>query len=268
MARRMMGTSIAVRRQARHRGRIPTFRNDPDPSFGRVSSLAGVDGCRAGWVVARADRALRGLDFAVYPTFAAVLAAHPPARTVLAVDIPIGLPGPGPRACDAQARALLGRGRASSVFPAPSRAALGADGYRSASAANRAATGRGLSRQSYGILARIREVDAVLTPALQARVREAHPEVVFCLLGGAPLASKTTPAGEAGRLALLRTVLPPVDPAAVRARLEPAGVGRDDVVDALACLVAAWRLATGAALVLPRGAEERDERGLRAEIVA
>jgi predicted RNase H-like nuclease len=110
-----------------------------------------------------------------------------------------------------------------------------------------------------------------MTPARQAFVREVHPELVFALASGRPhgLAEpKRTAAGERVRLRLLRRVTPRFDPAAVRARLGPAMVARDDVVDAVACLVAARRIAEGRALVLPAGGVERDTRGLRMEIVA
>jgi predicted RNase H-like nuclease len=54
----------------------------------------------------------------------------------------------------------------------------------------------------------------------------------------------------------------------VRAELAPALVARDDVVDAVACLVAARRIALGHAIALPAGRVERDRRGLRMEITA
>jgi hypothetical protein len=61
---------------------------------------------------------------------------------------------------------------------------------------------------------------------------------------------------------------PRFDPSAVRAELAPALVARDDVVDAVACLVAARRIALGHAIALPAGRVERDRRGLRMEITA
>jgi predicted RNase H-like nuclease len=63
-------------------------------------------------------------------------------------------------------------------------------------------------------------------------------------------------------------VAPRFDPAAVRARMGLTRVARDDVIDAVACLVAARRIALGKAVVLPAGAVVRDARGLRMEIVA
>ena len=54
----------------------------------------------------------------------------------------------------------------------------------------------GLSIQAFGILGKIREVDRLMTPALQGRVYEAHPELAFRSLAGAPMRhSKKTPAG-------------------------------------------------------------------------
>ena len=61
---------------------------------------------------------------------------------------------------------------------------------------------------------------------------------------------------------------PRFDLSAVRAKLAPALVACDDVVDAVACLVAARRTALGHAIALPAGRVERDRRGLRMEITA
>ena len=199
------------------------------------------------------------------------------------------------------ARALLGSPRSSSVFPAPCRATLDATSYPHACELERTARGggKGLSRQAYGILAKIREVDLVVTPAHQeplddsarVRVREVHPEVTFARLSAVgrglihpKRACKTCRdsgvvcTGEADRLALLRDYVPDFEPGAVRKRLlrerprhpgqtGPA-VGRDDIVDAVACLVTALRIVTGQAKTLPEGEPERDARGLRMEIVA
>jgi hypothetical protein len=100
----------------------------PEPGGRSAEVLAGVDACRAGWVVALAGGTGSGggafddVEVQVVATFAEVLGLG--AATV-AVDIPIGLPDAGPRVCDVAARRLLGP-RRSSVFPAPVRAALDA----------------------------------------------------------------------------------------------------------------------------------------------
>jgi predicted RNase H-like nuclease len=222
-------------------------------------------------VVAASDRALSEISFAVVDDLGPVIARAESALTLMAIDIPIGLRDDGPRACDLAARRWLGRPRASSVFPAPCRAALAATTYRSACGLSRRALGVALTIECFNIVPKIRLVDALMTPGRQAFVREVHPELVFAILSGRGrglVEPKRTVAGERLRLRLLRRVAPRFDPGAVRATLGLARVARDDVIDAVACLVAARRIALGKALVLPDGVVERDARGLRMEIVA
>ena len=233
--------------------------------------LVGIDGCRGGWVVATSDASLSTLSFAVVDDLAPLFARAQTDGLAIAIDIPIGLSDDGPRACDLAARRLLGRPRGSSVFPAPCRGALAATTYRRACALSRRGLGVALSLECFNILPKIREVDALMTPARQAFVREVHPELVFALLAGtgrglAP--PKRTPDGERLRRRLLRRVAPRFDPVVVRRQLGRSRVARDDVVDAVACLVAAARIRRGGAHILPAGVVPRDARGLRMEIVA
>jgi predicted RNase H-like nuclease len=109
--------------------------------------IAGVDGCRAGWVAAVQDLEMPGaIEVYVFGTFAGVA---DPGFALLAVDIPIGLPDSGPRAADLEARRLLGA-RRSSVFPAPIRPVLRASDYVSAYQIGRRVHGKGLSNQAWG----------------------------------------------------------------------------------------------------------------------
>src|SRR5215813_10173313 len=95
---------------------------------GKVSSdtwFAGVDGCRAGWLLALARARDGEVRLRVVPRFAEVIAA-PEAPSVIAVDIPIGLPeqaGHGGRRTDNMVRPFLGA-RRSLVFSVPSRRAV------------------------------------------------------------------------------------------------------------------------------------------------
>jgi len=183
------------------------------------------------------------------------------------IDIPIGLPG-GPhavRSCDAAARRRLGR-RSSSVFPTLSRAALEADSWAAANERNRAAVGKGLPVQSWGLVTKIREVDQLVRAdaRLGGRLRESHPELAFAWLnGGEPMARpKRDAEGARARLVLLESVWPGVGAGIrefVRGR---AGVGRDDVMDALALLA----LAEAGAVPLPE-APPLDEASLPMEIL-
>jgi len=233
--------------------------------------LIGVDGCRGGWVVAASDGALSGISFSVVDDLGPVIARAETSPALIAIDMPIGLRDDGPRACDLQARRWLGRPRSSSVFPPPCRLALAATTYRRACRLSRRALGVALTIECFNIVPKIRHVDALITPERQAFVREVHPELVFAILSGRGrglVEPKRTEAGERLRLRLLRRVAPRFDPVAVRAKLGLSRVARDDVIDAVACLVAAQRIALGKAVVLPDGIVERDARGLRMEIVA
>jgi predicted RNase H-like nuclease len=234
-------------------------------------SLIGVDGCRSGWVTATSNESLAHLDFGLAVSFAEVLQGAEGRAMLVAVDIPIGLPDGGARACDLEARACLGRRRGSSVFPAPCRRALqGVGDYRLACALNIANGGKGISWQVFNILRKIREVDDLMAPPLQAWVREAHPEVTFAMLdpAGGPVHGKKSAVGELERLAILEQFVPAFDLTAEHKRLGRGRVARDDLLDAAACLVTTQRVMRSHAIVLPRGEPRIDGRGLRMEIVA
>jgi predicted RNase H-like nuclease len=233
--------------------------------------LLGADGCKAGWVVASSDAHLTTIRFTIERSFQALLATVGDDEALVIIDVPIGLTEREPRECDLAARALLRAPRNSSVFPAPRRTLLQATTYAEACRLSREACDRGISQQLFGILPKIREVDSLMTPARQAQVREAHPEVTFAVLSGKGSGLchyKKTRAGEAERLALLGRFLPRFEPSAERTRLGRGNVAADDIVDAAACLVTAYRVSRWEEVVLPLGVVPRDARGLRMEIVA
>lgn len=88
---------------------------------------------------------------------------------LIGVDIPIGLPDRGSRTCDVQARNLLGRPRGSSVFPAPIRACLEDWDYGRLCSMHRRQDGRGLTKQAFHLLPKIRQVDDLLrAPGLRS----------------------------------------------------------------------------------------------------
>jgi predicted RNase H-like nuclease len=232
----------------------------------QLSLVAGVDGCPGGWVVvvaasngSRFD--LRAVE--VVPSFVALLKLTSECAAV-AVDIPIGLSERGPRLADLAARRLLGRPRASSVFPTPLRAALPCIAYRQACAASVAAGGKMLSQQAFNILPKIREADAALSPADQSRLVESHPELTFAMINsGRPLAhNKKTPAGRVERGRLL-SALYDID---ITRLARPRTCGVDDLYDACALVWTASRLTHGLETHLP-SAPQRDARGFRMEIV-
>lgn len=185
----------------------------------------------------------------------------------IVLDVPIGLVAGG-RACDVQARTVIGP-RRSSVFSPPCREALVATCQPEASLLNRAVNGKGIGAQAFGILSRIATVDRLMTADLQTRVHEGHPEVSFAIAAGRHLAfNKKSSEGEQERREILAQAGLRFDPIAHRQRLGCRWMKRDDLIDAAVMLVTALRIEAGLALRLPDGFEQRDERGLIAEMWA
>jgi predicted RNase H-like nuclease len=222
--------------------------------------LAGVDGCRAGWVVAFARAQGGEVRVRVLPRFADVLAA-PENASIVAVDIPIGLParvGHGGRAAENAVRPLLGA-RQSSVFSVPSRAALAAEDYREACriALETSQPPRKVSKQLFLLAPKIREVDACLRAetAATGHVFEVHPELAFWRLNGERalmLPKKVKGRCHEPGLLLRRQLLVEVGfPVAAVNASPPKGAGADDLIDALACAAIARRILIGAARPFP-----------------
>jgi len=224
--------------------------------------VAGVDGFKSQWCVVLQNLDTGELLARIVPTFAGLLDI-PEKPTVVAIDIPIGLPEfmvPGGRACEKGARRILGR-RASSVFSAVGRLALRGTTRLEADQLSRRAGGLGVGAQAWGLAAKLREADGVMTPERQRLVHEVHPEVSFWAINDrAPMRfGKKSPEGEHGRKdALVASGFPREFVQQLPANLR---VGRDDFLDACAALWTARRIATGEAMRLP-DVVDHDERGL------
>jgi predicted RNase H-like nuclease len=125
---------------------------------------------------------------------------------LIVIDVPIGLLESGRRHCDTLARQRIGP-RRNSVFTAPLRPMLQASSHAESSAIRRGIEEKGYSMQGFGIVPLVRSVDQVMTPELQTRIREGHPEVSFAAMAGMPLQHpKLKAAGKLERIELLRTV--------------------------------------------------------------
>ncbi len=236
--------------------------------------VAGVDDCPRGWMVVLTD--LSGHTpsrYRVCKTFSEVLALQE-RPSVITVDVPIGLPEiatRGGRKCDTAARSRLGA-RRSAVFTPPSRAALAEDEFRAACEINlkHSIPPRKVSKQTFGIFQKIREVDAHLTPDDQVRVFECHPEIAFWMMNGARVLStpkRIKNVAHADGLAQRRSLLAAsgFDVKFLASFDMPRSkAGQDDFLDACACAYTAARIAKGEADQLPQD-PDRDGRGLRME---
>ncbi len=205
--------------------------------------LAGIDGCKGGWIAILIDESL-DLE-------AATVAADKQLGDLIdrngisfaLIDTPMGLADTIPgRSVEPELRAFL-RGRASVVFNAPCRAAISALTYPEASAINRDVLGKGLSQQSWGIFPKIVEADKVMRDLGQGRVREGHPEVSFGLMNrnAAVLTSKKKQEGRTDRIRLLTGVgFLPDD--LLKAKPTGFGAQTDDLLDAAALAWSAIRV--------------------------
>lgn len=230
--------------------------------------VAGVDGCRNGWMVVLWHPSSASVRRRMVNT-ANALVHLPETPAIVGVDMVIGCPDaaePDGRQCDRAARQLLGHPRGTSVFSPPAYDALWAETYEEAVRRNRASgpEAPGLSKQTFHLFPKLRELAECMTPPRQERIREVHPELAFYAMNGdAPVeASKHTDAGRARRLDLLSAHGFPD----VRSVAEPRGAtGLDDVLDAHAACWTARRIHDGTAercppLPSPAPCNDRDLR--------
>jgi predicted RNase H-like nuclease len=235
--------------------------------------IAGIDGCRAGWIAVLRHIPSHAWHFRFARTLIEIIdGAEQPG--IVAIDMPTGFADGaerGGRACERAARKLL-RGKTSSVFPTPCRAALAADTHAEACDIHRRSSpgGIGLTVQAFHLFPKMRELDALMLaePALRPRLFEAHPELAFARMnGGKPvLARKRGPPGQAERSDLLArhgfaAIVGKWNTYQAQTRLRRAEIGLDDVLDAAAVCRTAQLICQQRATCLPDTAE-RDSKGL------
>ncbi len=211
--------------------------------------VVGVDGCPGGWVaVAASDGRFERVT--VCPNLVSLTATFPGAK-IFAIDIPLSYPQTYPRSADVEARRRLGR-RGSSLFPVLPREVLTAATYSQSIERAHRIIGKGISKQSYALRAKIMEADKFLAATRDPRYFEVHPELSFSLLSeqtGLPIdASKKSWNGFAERITALEAIgmEPPIEPLEHAAR-----AGVDDVIDAAVAAWTAQRLFDGRAISFP-----------------
>ena len=228
----------------------------------------GMDGCKVGWFFVALNRN-GGWEVGVISRISE-LSEYIKASELTLIDIPIGLREKGTleRLCDLSARKVLGK-RSSSIFPAPSRLAIYCDTYEEASQANFRYSGRKLSKQSWAITSKIREVDEFLQNANnRERVREIHPEICFWALNkGIEMAySKKTQEGANERQFLLAQYCDSTNKIIEYALTKylRKEVARDDIIDSLVGAITA--IYSNMIETLPEE-PEIDAKGLAMEMV-
>jgi predicted RNase H-like nuclease len=178
------------------------------------------------------------------------------------IDIPIGLAdAQHERVCDQLLRQQL-KLRKSSVFPCPSRAAVYATNYLEACELNTQVNGKKLSKQSWNICNKIRQIDSLLCQNPDLMLRESHPEYMFQYLNdNLPLhSSKKTNEGIQERLNVIQRYHPHLF--SQFKAVFPGHFGKlDDWVDAGILAIAASLAITSGFICLP-DVPSTDARGL------
>ena len=219
-----------------------------------VAHYLGIDGFRGGWVAAWIDdRGSHGFD---YSSDLSRLLSIPHRRAM--IDMPLGLKESGHRRCDISARELVGPsvflGARRNLWEFPDQASANQYYWR------HEGRGMGVSCQLWNIRDKIKEVDDFITPDRQASICETHPELIFRKLGKRlRLQGKKSKLGRNQRVTLL------AEQGFIKlskwlTQRYGTGIGRDDLIDACACAIAARD--SNACL----GSGEVDSRGLRMEI--
>jgi predicted RNase H-like nuclease len=242
----------------------------------QLFKVAGVDGCKSGWLVAIVK--VKGKKYEIdKKPFVEKIFRKVKRKTksckVVCVDIPIGLSdGYESRMCDIVARRILGKPRGSSVFEAPIRPCLcyyRRNQYKKANKISKNLGGRGLSKQSFNIMDKIRQVDHVMNrpPKKQKCFREVHPEVCFWALNHRkPMKNRKSSKG--GRKERIRVLAPIFQNlrGIVTKDNRPRGVKVDDILDALVAAYTAAQVAIGKAGKLPEK-PPLDSKGLKMEML-
>ncbi|MFW0715008.1 DUF429 domain-containing protein [Pedobacter sp. N23S346] len=202
------------------------------------NKAVGIDGCKYGWIAACHEDG----TIEIFQTIAEVW-DHFGSDCDFLIDMPIGLPSAKipQRTCEQEARATLPKGRKSSLFPVPCREAFAAETYQEANEMNRRILGKGLTKQTWFIMPKIKELDHLLIRNDQAKLKfkESHPEIAFQFLNaGKPLlTNKKTNEGIQERLQILQKHHPETEQLYRVAfqKFKRAQVAADDILDSL-CL--------------------------------
>ena len=143
-----------------------------------MKKIAGIDGSKGGWVcVSGYENNYKELKFEKLKEFNDIKSEN---FNLVLVDIPIGLDidlKKGGRIVDKLARKELLTNK-SSIFNAPSRLVLEAKNYEEANKINKK-KGMGLSKQSWNLVKKIKEVDDFIRNSNKTIIFESHPEIIF-----------------------------------------------------------------------------------------
>jgi len=205
---------------------------------------------------------------AVCPDFRAVLALTADCQRV-AVDIPIGIPsGEQIRRCDVEAKDFLRENdhNPAAVFFTPPRESLPAESPREFQQLHKRARKTGAGYPVWGILKKLKQANEAMTPELQEKIIEFHPELAWLHLAGRNLGSKHENEGITERKKVLLPMVPELEQLLSWKDFLGRAAALDDLLDSLIGLAVAKASLRNSPYRLPAGEPEIDKTGLRMEI--
>ena len=174
-----------------------------------MSRVIGIDGCKAGWIIAKTLED-KSISFQIIKNLNDDYLKESNV-SLIGIDIPLRLSSTGKRLAEIEARVLL-KNRACTIFSPPTLNALTAKNYIDACKINFKECGKKISKQSWNLFPKIKEAQEFLEnkSIIELGVFEVHPELSFMAMNDMNLirASKKTVIGREIRIKLIQKFFP------------------------------------------------------------
>ena len=224
-----------------------------------MSSVIGIDGCKAGWIIAKTLEN-ESISFQIIKNLndlKRINVSH------IGIDIPLQLSHTGKRFAEIEARSLL-KNRACTIFTPPTLNALRAKNYMDACEVNFKECGKRISKQSWNLFPKIKEAQEFLENKSinKLRIFEVHPELSFMAMNNMSLvqASKKTDIGREIRIKLIQKFFPKFSFESVRNEYKKNQALDDDILDSVSVLWSTQRIVDNIANFVPKDPKRIDMR--------
>jgi predicted RNase H-like nuclease len=213
-----------------------------------MTTIIGLDSCPYGWIASHINRS-GSIEFNIIKNLSEILNLKEDISHI-AIDMPVMLLNQE-RTVDGKARRLLGK-RSSTIFNAPVEDALNAAQYHEASLINFNLTGKKISKQSFNLFNKIKQVREFKDQNPKIKIYESHPELAFMALNKKKviLASKKTAQGKKLRLFLLNEIYKQFNYKKIRNQFKKTVVNDDDILDALVVMYVGIKIYNNEAYVI------------------
>ena len=228
--------------------------------------VAGVDGCRFGWVMVKWNG--NNYSCGTYRSIGVLINDNKDLKRIL-IDIPIGLASAKTKRTVEQKMRRELKYRHSTVFNPPCREAVYELNDEAARTINIEIENKSLSVQSLNIRNKIKEVDELLRAPISLNMMESHPEICFKYLntGATLLSNKSKESGAIERLKILsnfdrniKDYFKKVSKQTLRKHVK-----KDDIIDAM-CLCLVNKLGTETKLKYIIDENIKDDYGIEIKI--